>query len=101
MIYTIGAFEKKRRKKRGIYDMYCLDIFLKGKKPSDIIDLIDFENFDLNDNYFKWDWQGISSYSDKDYSNFLDYNFIDEFIRYYDNLYIDNDFINNLFENME
>lgn len=81
--------------------MYCLDIFLKGKKPSDIIDLIDFENFDLNDNYFKWDWQGISSYSDKDYSNFLDYNFIDEFIRYYDNLYIDNDFINNLFENME
>lgn len=70
--------------------MYELDDLLSGKTPTEIIDMVD-DNFDVNDEYFRFTIYGIESCSgeERDYSGYIDeltdfiVNNIDNIEKYY------------------
>lgn len=68
------------------WDMELIDEYLSGMKVTDIINLIKYNHFDVNDQYYIYNWEGITSYNEKDYSEFLDNYFIDEVIENIENI---------------
>jgi uncharacterized protein with von Willebrand factor type A (vWA) domain len=61
------------------YNMDELDDLLYGKTPSEVIDMVT-SDFNRCDNYVKFTIYGMESTDCKDYSDYLDDNFIDEII---------------------
>lgn len=57
-----------------IYFMDELDDLLGGKKPSEVLQIVDTSNFDYSDDYFYYNVYGIRSTNEKDYSNYVDYS---------------------------
>ena len=58
-----------------IYFMDELDELLDGKKPSEVLQIVDTDNFNYNDNFFYWDdIYGIRSINEKDYYNYVNYS---------------------------
>ena len=56
------------------YPMDELDDLLCGKKPSEVLQMVDTDNFNYNDDFFYCDIYGIRSTNEKDYSNYVDYS---------------------------
>lgn len=67
------------------YDMYDLDEFLSDKTPTEILELVN-EDFNISDDYFKWDCYGLHSNWRIDYSDHLDEYFIGELVEEYNHL---------------
>lgn len=59
------------------FSMDELDDLLYGKKPSEVIQMIDTDNFNYSDNFFYYDIYGIRSTDEKEYFN--DFNYSDVF----------------------
>ena len=58
-----------------IYPMDELDDLLYDKKPSEVLQMVDTDNFNYNDDFFYYDEiYGIRSTNEKDYSNYVDYS---------------------------
>ena len=56
------------------YPMDELDDLLCGKKPSEVLQMVDTDNFNYNDDYFYYDIHGIRSTDEKEYFNDVDYS---------------------------
>ena len=57
------------------YPMDELDDLLCGKKPSEVLQMVDTDNFNYNDDFFYYDKiYGIRSTNEKDYYNYVDYS---------------------------
>jgi hypothetical protein len=61
------------------YYMEELDDLLCGKSPLEILEMAN-DDFNTNDNYFRFTCYGLESADEKDYSGYLDDNFVDEVI---------------------
>lgn len=48
-----------------VYDMFEFDELLHGKKPSEVAELIDGNNFSTSDDYFMFTMYGVESVDDK------------------------------------
>lgn len=58
-----------------IYSMDELDDLLYDKKPSEVLQMVDTNNFNYNDDYFYYDtYDGICSTDEKDYYNYVNYS---------------------------
>ena len=58
-----------------IYPMDELDDLLYDKKPSEVLQMVDTDNFNYNDDFFYYDEiYGIRSVNEKDYYNYVDYS---------------------------
>lgn len=57
-----------------VYPMDELDDLLGGKKPSEVLQMVDTNNFNYNDDYFYFDVYGIRSTDEKEYFNYVDYS---------------------------
>ena len=57
------------------YPMDELDDLLCGKKPSEVLQMVDTDNFNYNDNYFYYDTDDrICSTDEKNYYDYVDYS---------------------------
>ena len=71
-----------------IYPMDKLDDLLYDKKPSEVLQMVDTDNFNYNDDFFYCDIYGIRSTDEKDYSNYVDYSDVfDELIDDYGKIF--------------
>lgn len=61
------------------YCMEELDDLLYGKSPLEILEMAN-DDFSTNDYYFRFTIYGLESADEKDYSGYLDDNFVDEVI---------------------
>ena len=57
-----------------LYPMDELDDLLYDKKPSEVLQMVDTDNFNYNDDYFYYDIYGIRSTNEKEYYNDVDYS---------------------------
>ena len=57
-----------------LYSMDELDDLLCGKKPSEVLQMVDTDNFNYNDDFFYYDENRICSIDEKDYYNYVDYS---------------------------
>ena len=57
-----------------IYPMDKLDDFLRGKKPSEVLRIVDTATFFYSDDYFYYDIFGIRSTNEKNYYDYFDYS---------------------------
>lgn len=73
-----------------VYDMFEFDDLLHGKKPSEIAELIDGNNFSTSDDYFMFTIYGVES-TDNKYDNYSSYSadmVLDELIEKYNHITI-------------
>lgn len=68
------------------WEMDFIDEYLCNMKLTDFLDKIRYNHFDADDAYFIYDWNGITSYNEKDYSVFLDNYFINEVLDNIENI---------------
>ena len=66
-----------------LYDMDTLDEYLDGYEPVDIINKVNLEEFDTSDSYFYDDGDWLISTNEKDYSWYLESNFVYSLYQYY------------------
>ena len=57
-----------------LYSMDELDDLLCDKKPSEVLQMVDTDNFNYNDDYFYYDIYGIRSTNEKEYFNDVSYS---------------------------
>ena len=57
-----------------LYPMDELDDLLYDKKPSEVLQMVDTDNFNYNDDYFYYDIYGIRSTNEKEYYNDVSYS---------------------------
>lgn len=57
-----------------VYLMDELDEILGDKKPSEVLQMVNTENFDYDDDYFYYTTYGIRSTNEKQYFNYIDYS---------------------------
>ena len=57
-----------------LYPMDELDDLLYDKKPSEVLQMVDTDNFNYNDDYFYYDIYGIRSTNEKEYFNDVSYS---------------------------
>ena len=57
-----------------LYPMNELDDLLGNKKPSEVLQMVDTDNFNYNDDYFYYDDDRICSTDKKEYFNDVDYS---------------------------
>ena len=57
-----------------VYPMDEFDDLLGGKKPSEVLQMVDTNNFNYNDDYFYFNVYGICSTDEKEYFNDVDYS---------------------------
>lgn len=57
-----------------VYPMDELDDILGNKKPSEVLQMVDTDNFNYNDDYFYYNIYGIRSTDEKEYFNDVDYS---------------------------
>ena len=57
-----------------LYSMDEFDDLLCDKKPSEVLQMVDTDNFNYNDDYFYYDIYGIRSTNEKEYYNDVDYS---------------------------
>ena len=62
------------------YEMDLFDEFFYDCSPLEIVDRINFHEFDSRDDYFKFDIYGVESTDIKDYSDFIDNYFMEQLI---------------------
>ena len=67
------------------YDMDEFDYILSDKSPSTIVEMLS-DDFNICDEYFRFGMYGLESADFKDYSEYLEYWFIDEIIKLRDHL---------------
>ena len=73
------------------YPMDELDDLLCGKKPSEVLQMVDTDNFNYADNYFYYDDGCLCSTNEKDYSNYVDYSDVfEELINDYNHVFTRN-----------
>ena len=57
-----------------LYSIDELDDLLGDKKPSEVLQMVDTDNFNYNDDYFYYDIYGIRSTDEKEYFNDINYS---------------------------
>lgn len=57
-----------------VYPMGELDDLLGDKKSSEVLQMVDTDNFNYNDDYFYYDIYGIRSTNEKEYFNDVNYS---------------------------
>lgn len=57
-----------------LYPMDELDDLLGDKKPSEVLQMVDTDNFNYNDDFFYCDVYGIRSTDEKEYFSYVDYS---------------------------
>lgn len=88
-----GRYECER-----FYDMYDFDDFFCGCKPLEILEKIDWTDFNPSHNYFRFTIYGVVSSAYEDYDDIDDGELLDSVIDEYNNLYINNGEFSSLVE---
>lgn len=80
------------------HDMEDLDYEVGTMYPSEFLDCIDLYSWDKYDDYFKYEGGELQSFGSKDYTEYLNEDFVNDLFEYYDDMCETPDEVRTLFD---